>query len=544
VIYEIEQEANRFKSDKIYKIDVLYNALNVIDRFFENVKFPMIYKDRPWLDTDILSSIRYNTFLQHTQRDIGIIYDSMINTKNGMISSWNNIEVVKQTDVTPEEYYDMEFPVELPLANKFVNVTSAVVQKSSHRTNLKFDPEVQSRVNNIRAEVYHGKKYGVWIPNDITNEDGIHPANKSTDLLVDNKDTFYEIESVVLQQGHEDVHHSQDIVNDELILTATIKVVFNNPIELNYFTIKPHNHASGKYYEVTDIVVSNGRNQQGVTIDNVVVDGETTITFQNPFEETTAAYITFKQVNGYFIKYSIGSFILDDNTYVTDITGDALIGDASKYTNAIDFIKFKMNNISTWILDVIKPNIEYKDFPVLNTGVGDNGFTIVESDESRRKRWVVGIEDIDFGKNGYAGESEIVTNPIDIPEGSNAISVIASDNNLGTISYYISLDDGLNWNRIDPIGTEKVMDNFLIVPQTIFINSDISLTRQDNNEAGSAAYINSDSIKVRLRAVLITDEENIPEIYEMKPLFDRIIDIEPSGVLPSGVIPSGQIEFT
>lgn len=518
MLYNIELETILNRGKKIFKIDEIREKLTLVTTFFENVLNPLVSKDVTWEDTDILSSTRYNTFLSNIERDLSFIYESQKKVRSNMLIDWNTIEQIK-----PEKkivkFYDDEFNTELAKASEFINVTLAVSQKVSKLGLLKGDPQVNAATSNDRVETYFGKKYGLWIPNEITNEDGIRPAATDTSVIVDNRDTFFEIEAVTLQEAFEDVVYNQEIIIDDIELTVTVKFIFEQPQFINYVTVKPHNFSTGAYYELTDIVLSSGTQQVGVLNESVLMNTEKTITFDPIFDTVTSMYVTFKQNKGYFEKYSIANFDLLGKNYWVDFTGDSLLKDADRADDPILYIQQQMENIEYWILDIFYNDISYDEMPELNTAQGDEGFSIVESRESRRKRAAIGIEDIDVGEHVYTNESEIVTMPIDIPINANIVQLFAQDNEKGEILYYVSFDDGLNWNRINPIGAQEIIENFRVITKKLFINSDLSKTRKEANEAGLDAFVNTASDKLRLRVVLKKEDDEVPEVKEIESIF-------------------------
>ena len=520
ILFDIEIETYLNKISKYFKVDDIKEKLNLITMFFERLSHPKTNDEKIMSPHDILSSERYNGFLTGLERDIRIIRNSQVDTKNKLISSWNTMEQVKDSvGATINEIYDINFRTELPQASQFVNITLAVAKKQSSLAYINGDPIIQDYVSDPNVHAYHGKSYGAWIPNEVTNEDGLRPNTKDANKIVDNRDTFYEIEVVTLQEEHNDVIYEQSINENPVTLTVVVKIVFNRPRNINYVYIKPHNFASGTYYELTDIVLSNGVIQSPVEFDNVVMNEAKTITFETPFEDTRSLYLTFKQEKGYYMKYSAAYFDLMGKEYMVDVTGPVLMDDSSNYDAPISYIKYKMQNIEEWILGIWKPDVSYDVLPKLMTSKGDNGFELIDSRESKRRRWAIGIEDIDFGENIYEDKSEIVTMPIDIPDGTKIVQLRANDNESGTIYYYLSFNNGLDWNRINPIGTRDEMVNFKMTPDRIYLNSDLSIERKKLKDSGLAGFVDTESKQVRAKAVLIMGDQSMPKIKNFYPVF-------------------------
>ena len=162
----------------------------------------------------------------------------------------------------------------------------------------------------------------------------------------------------------------------------------------------------------------------------------------------------------------------------------------------------------------------------LSQGFISAGFNIVyafDSDEA-----CVNTYKRNIGEHVYEEKSEIITNPIDIPNGTRAIELKTKDNEMGEIYYYVSVNDGLDWQRMDPVGTPPVFiadpeeeitaTNFRILPQRVYINSDISSERKEANDAGIQAFFNTITDNIRLRAVLIKTD-TVPQIESIEPTF-------------------------
>ena len=539
MIFKIELETLLNKAKAAMKIDILREQISLITTFFNKVQKPDTDELEPWEETDVLSSERYNDFLAKAERDLMLIYQSQQKVRENLLMNWNNIEQIRSTQILPElEYYDPTFTTEFLKATEFINVVPAVAEKNSKIDFLKVDPEIRASSSDARVIPYHGKKYGVWIENEISNEDGLRIATRDSSVIIDNKDSFYEVEAVALQASNPETIHEQEIIEDEINLTVTVRFVFTSPQKINYITIKPHNYSSGLYYNLTNIVLSDGTIQRPLEIEPILMNEEKTITFDPLFTDDpstanndesliSAIYLTFKQSEGYFIKYTIGNFTLEGDNYLIDITGDSFFKEADQYSDPHTYLQYKIDNIHEWILDVWHPDIAYDELPVLNKELGDDGFSLVDSRESRRKRWAIGIEDIDLGEHVYEDRSEIITNPINIPDGTRSIELKTKDNGLGEIYYYISVNDGLDWQRMDPVGTTTdfiteelgtTSTQYRILPQRIFLNSDISEARKEATNTGSQAYFNTDAPTIRLRAVLIKTD-TVPQIELMEPIF-------------------------
>jgi hypothetical protein len=116
----------------------------------------------------------------------------------------------------------------------------------------------------------------------------------------------------------------------------------------------------------------------------------------------------------------------------------------------------------------------------------------------------------------FAEESEVVSKPYNSPNPIAKVSltvqeqipkIFYEDSGLtGTdndwIKYYISVDDGVSWNRISPMNHRATVseDGQYYVPEVININSDVPTEERDNPlayvDTGYAIY------QVRFKAVL------------------------------------------
>lgn len=88
------------------------------------------------------------------------------------------------------------------------------------------------------------------------------------------------------------------------------------------------------------------------------------------------------------------------------------------------------------------------------------------------KRWFIGLRDIGIQQVQYAAESSMISKRIHVPGGIDRVALDAdtyipadfgSDNDW--IEFYVSGDDGDNWNRIS-----RVRDDFLGIPEVIAFN--------------------------------------------------------------------------
>jgi len=507
------------------QVDIIKEQLKAITKLYDRVKTALITTIQKVTGNLIPSSEHYNSFLAYTQRDINLIKYTQDTLLSSLLIDWNSIEQ-SEPEINEKKLFsvDTSFITELPLGSVYNNAVLSVSSKLSMLPNLKASPDLKASLDTDLLNVYYGKAYGAWIEGNETGEDGIRSENNDGSLIVDNKDTFWEVEVTTVEAELEDTEYFTDILNIEPELTVTLKVIFKTPSSINYFTIIPNNFASDAYYKLIKIVGSTGTEQIDLGITETLITKETIFTFDTV--ELTSMYITLKQTREYYEKYTLGRYILGKNEKWIDVTGPQILSRAVGSGKDINIaITDEIENIGDWIGDVWLPNAKYKEKAVLDTTYGTDGYAVVSSLESRRKRIAIGITDIDVGFNNYENTSEIVTENIDIPDNILCVSVDIKEKLVEStkILYYVSFDDGLVWNRINPVGKEDIVgEDLRIVPKKYFINSDISQDRKKNSDTGESAYINTKNRLVRFRFVLKKEGEGIdtPKIISFIPIFE------------------------
>ena len=514
IISEIQAERNKVE----YEVDSLENSLYEVTKFFDRIEKPLVSTLEPFNWSDFPSSDEYNKFLKYIQRDLNLIKDCQNALKMDLIRSWNSIE---QLDIeTGETEVDNYFTLELDKAStstdgKIYPAVSSFVDKS---LNLKVLPEIISESNNENILPFHGKAYGEWIEGNETSEDGIRIADDNL-VIVDGKDTYWESEIVETQSIPEYLDMYIDkTLNEDLELKVTVKLIFESAEKINTFTIRPHNFASGMYYELVNVQYSDGINIKTLDIDSTYMKDESVFVF----EEITAKSMifTFKQKNGYYQKYTVGKFIYGKITKWVDVTGPYLINMLTKKVtdNIANDITYYVKNSADWIYNYLKPGAQ-GNLLQLDVSEGDNGFITIPSNDSRRKRYAIGIEDIVVGFNEYLDTSEIVTNNMSFDNTTTNIELEVDD--VGDIYYYLSFDNGLTWNSILPKGKINHLgsDFKYYTPERIYINSDLNTERIINNDFGPTAFIYTTSKSVRLKMVLNRKDSGLPINKSYKLLF-------------------------
>jgi len=434
-----------------------------------------------------------------------------------MLASWNAVETSYPTHIEQPSQYDEEAVTEYNQALVVNNkITLGIKNYQDLTSDIKGAPSMSGECSEKTVPVFYGKAWGVYVPGDESGEDGIRAENNDGSLIVDGKDTFWEVESVVLQEDREETTYLQNIVNKDVSLTATAKVIFNAPVYMNSFTVSPYNAAVNAYYKLIEVKLSDGQLVVPLSIPETTIMRETSFVFNVPTVLATngirSVIFKFRQDTGYNMKYSLGYFRIKNNESWLDITGSHVTEMAKKMGgNFNDNISSVINNSGNWILNYWMPGVVFSDKVELVKNMGTDGLLLIPSSESRRKRYCIGITDVIMRKNEYYDQSELVTKSIDIPTGAAAVSLLAND--MGKVTYYISFDDGISWNRILPIGKENQRRADLrLVPKTLYINSDLSFERRQNSDTGTDGYIYTASKAVRVRFVLETENNLIPEV--------------------------------
>lgn len=162
-----------------------------------------------------------------------------------------------------------------------------------------------------------------------------------------------------------------------------------------------------------------------------------------------------------------------------------------------------------------------------------------------KERFAIGIRDINLFANVFAESSEIVSKEYFSPKPISKIKLHIEESipsmfyltegmektRNDWIKYYISIDNGVSWNRISPTthGMTLSKDGINYLPEIININSDIEETERDN----PLAYIDSPEPvrSVRFKAVL-SRPSNIKDAEHYTPVLSQYaLQIYPLGGL-------------
>lgn len=511
----------KYKQNPRLLIDELKTQFKSITKFFDYVKEPLINKIIKFRDIDVALSHRYNKFIENVENDINLIYGIQEETRNNMLSSWNVVENSYPEEVKPESPYDDNFILEHDSASIISDrITLGVKSFDSALPYIKEKPLIDAKCSDKKIDIFYGKAWGSYVKGNESGEDGIRAENNDGSVIVDELDTFWEAEAVVLQESRTNTKYLQAVKEKDISLTVTTKIIFEEPIEANTLTIRPYNAAVSAYYKLIRVDISDGVTIVPLNIEETPVMRETTIVFDVPEKlenkKVRSITITLKQDTGYFMKYTLGYFRIKNNESWVDVTGPHVVREAARMGGDFDAnISYLIENAYRWILNYWLPGVVFTQVPTLVKDHGEDGFLLVPSSESKRKRYTIGITDVIIGKNEYYDTAEKVTKEIDIPDGMSTISIDARDQ--GDIYYYVSFDNGMNWNRIIPLGKQDERgEDLRIVPKKLYINSDLAYYRREDTETGHAAFIGTSSKKIRVKFVL----KRNPEIDIVPSIFD------------------------
>ena len=510
----IEEIISSFRAIPRKVIDEVKFRLIQMTNFYDYVSRPLTSTIRELREIDIPSSTFYNKFLSNIESDINLIYSTQELIRNNLLSSWNVIETSYPEEIQPPNPYDEKITLEHDEASVISDRISLGVKSfSSVIPKIKDKPILRARSSDTNVPVYYGKVFGIWAEGNESGEDGIRYENNDGSLIIDEKDTFWETETTVLQESRDDTTFLQSIYDKDISLYTTIKIIFTEPVDINTLTIIPYSAAVSAYYRLLKIEVSDGIKVFPLDIEETFVIGETTFVFDLPEEledqKVRSIFITLKQETGYFMKYMLGYFKIKNNESWVDITGPHVTQLAkSRGENFNANVSYVIEHAPEWILHYWLPGITFDELPELITDEGTDGYITVPSSESKRKRYTIGITDIKIGSNEYHDISEKVTNVVDIPDGYNTVSVKAIDQ--GDVTYFLSFDGGMTWDRILPVGREPIRgDDLRLVPSKLYINSDLSLKRRKNTDTGEQAFIDTTSKSIKLRFVLKRTEGDL-----------------------------------
>jgi len=356
---------------------------------------------------------------------------------------------------------------------------------------------------------------------------------------------------------HQPFSSKTDLKNNKLTAQYIISLKQAKPV--NQITLTSHNFGENCYLKVNELKIFDGTLKEIPTfkrgaaivqeVSTKMADNQYARTIRWLFPATNVSQIILEleQTNYYPVRYSLACYCpyylvagkIDTSANpseakLIDISCKALFNDIVKsfgpealtnieaVNSALDFsvaelakyYDFYMNygpGLPPGALGKLAPLPEFK----LNTDVGQNGIFTVPREESNRYRYAIGIADISLGLMNYDIASIFVSKPHRIKQLSE-ISLEVNDFipiefGVGEwMKYYISFDNGVSYIRINPINYNdiKFADN-LVIPKTIYCNSDISDEYKNRNPSGIHAYYDSDSKieNVRLKVELFRPSE-------------------------------------
>jgi len=514
-----------------YVIDELTYQLKAITLFFDRVADPFVSIIKKFRETDRPSSILYNKYLTAIENDVSLLLTAQKQIRSNILSSWNVVETAMKSSVSNDSKYDSNFLLEHSEANVLSDrITLGVKTFISTKSFIKDKPVLDVQCPDKEFPVFYGKAWGSFIEGSESSEDGVRYTGNDGSLIVDEKDTFWEAEVVVLQETRENTVFLQSIVEKDTSLSVNVKIVYNQPVMVNTIKIRPYNSAMNTYYKLTKVEVSDGFNTYPISINETYIIRETEFILDVPKDingvpiKISSIYMTFLQESGYYMKYDLAYFRIQNNETWIDILGPNVVNEAVRMGGNFDEnIRYLVNSANRWILNYWLPGVVFNIFPTLATEYGNNGFKLIPSTESKRKRYSIGITDVIIGENQYYDSSELVTKPIDIPTNTNTVTLDTVD--IGNIYYMLSFDNGMTWKRIIPNGRQEIDDSDLLYyPNKIYINSDLSSKRIDATDTGKKAFVFTSSKQVRLRMVLQRDiiTNEMPVVYNWNLKFGAI----------------------
>lgn len=507
--------------------ETLLGILRALAEFEERLDEPATAGVSLLNGDDVPISSQYNDMVARVMNDLNTIRIHQSYIISSLLTSWNEAEQVISSEEA-ETIIDKTFSVFSSMAKTNGHTTLGVKVSRSAINELREPPLLSATCSDSTITPIFGKAYGFYIPGNETGEDGIRPNDNDGTKIVDGKDSFWEAEVVTLQEPMgSDTYSPQATNTNEVSLSVNITCTFSAPVNINFFSIDPHAFAQSNYYEITSINVISGAQTTPVLADAVTVNGKTRVTFNTI--TANAIQVSLRQNKGYYQKYSLAKYNIGNNSLWIDITGPHLIDRIDTYTGDINrAIKEEIENAGEWIASVWVSDAPTTTPAILDVLSGIDGYWRVESSESKRKRWAIGIQEIDFGEEVYEDVSEIVSLPYEMPDETTSVYLLVDEEvpDSTSIIYMLSFDDGATWSEILPINNQPVTrDTGYMVPQRIFINSDISLTRKQNSLTGDEGYVNTPNRKVRVRAILKKEatSTNTPRILSFEPVFDTSV---------------------
>lgn len=512
-------ESNNTNIEK-NKIDNLKNKLFKISDFFNLISRSQITCICPLNQYMTPKSEYYNNFLSLVESDLNNIYNIQNEIRNNIVTEWNGVET-ELISMTDNSLYDNSLTLEYPKANIIGDyILPSSSNESSLLSSINGVPIINAETNNSLVPVFYGKQFGSYVKGNESSEDGIRYCDIETPFK---NDSFFEVEAVTLEGKRDNTINFQTIIKKDINLKCTIKYIFTENVYINAIKIKPVCFASNIYFKIDKIEISDGISFAYPELFTDTIIDETIFNFTIPDnfinKKVRSVTIYLHQDKGYQMKYSLAYYKYNNNESWLDITGSHVVELAKiNENNFDDGVNTVITNADQWIMNYWLPKVRYSDNPILDVSKGTNGYYIVPTNESKRKRYAIGISNIDLMNVEYNNISEIISKDIDIDDNINSVSL--EMDKTGTVYTYLSFDAGTSWNRINPIGSSiEYDDDYKIIPTNIKINSDLSLERKILSDTGVKGYADNFNNKLKVKFILVYENEITPIVKNWKVNF-------------------------
>jgi len=357
-----------------------------------------------------------------------------------------------------------------------------------------------------------------------------------------------------------------DLKNNKL--TAQYVISLKQAKSVNQITLTSHNFGENCYLKVNELKIFDGTLKEVPTFEKgamIVQEASTrmadnqyarTIRWLFPATNVSQIILELEQTNYYPVRYSLACYCpyynVAGNIDTSANPSEAKLIDISCKTLFNDIVKSfgpealtNIEAVNTALDFSIAELAKYYDFytnyglslppgafgklaPLpefrLNADVGQEGIFTVPREESNRYRYAIGIADINLGLMNYDSASIFISKPHKI-EKLNEISVEVNDFmpiefGIGEwMKYYISFDNGISYVRINPINYNDVkFTDGLVIPKTIYYNSNIPDEYKNRNPSGIHAYYDSTSKIENIRLKVELFRPSGPEYKSFSPI--------------------------
>lgn len=160
---------------------------------------------------------------------------------------------------------------------------------------------------------------------------------------------------------------------------------------------------------------------------------------------------------------------------------------------------------------------------------------LIQTPAGEKKRFAIGIRDIDIQKKQYKSAGELVTSTFDFEKEITKVSLATTqnplnDNELCSFEYYLSADNGQRWTQIAEENKKETSGEKSLIPEILNFNN------SDESSINTDTPINSIKFKIKLKRndSAFTDNstsyvKNIKETSEIHSIPETspfLIDIE------------------